>query len=73
MGGQVQGQFTGTGGVTGQLVESDLTNNQQLPFGYDFRDVYGKVLTRYLGLPQDEVTGLFPDPGYNPSFNDIGV
>ena len=73
LGGQVQGVLTGTGGLTGQLTESDIANNQQLPFGYDFRDVYGKILTRYLGLPQDEVTGLFPDPGYSPSFNDIGV
>jgi hypothetical protein len=36
----------------------------------DFRDVYGSVFERHLGV---EVEGLFPDPGYTPGFGSLDL
>jgi len=57
-------------GMTGDVTNSDLADNNQLPFRYDFRDLYGDILQSHLGL---DPTPLFPDPDFVPAPNDIDV
>jgi len=69
-GGRVKGRFEAGSGLTGDVTESDIADNATMPFGFDFRDVYGDIVTSHLGL---DPAPLFPDPGYTPSPNDIDV
>jgi uncharacterized protein (DUF1501 family) len=62
-GGGVKGRAAGAG-MTGEISESDLAQNSNLPYSIDFRDIYGNIVADHLGL---DPAGLFPDPGYSPS------
>jgi len=62
-GGAVKGRAQG-GGLTGEIVESDIATNNTLPFGHDFRDVYANLVANHIGV---SATPLFPDPAYVPS------
>jgi len=46
------------GGVTGDLVESDLTMDEP-NFAYDFRELYADLVETHLGVPS---APLFPEP-----------
>lgn len=69
-GGRVKGRFDPGSGLTGDVTNSDIADNNTMPFGFDFRDVYGDVIRNHLGL---DPAPLFPDPGYTPAPNDIDV
>lgn len=69
MGPRVKGRNSG-GGMTGNIVESDIATNSRLPFEYDFRDLYGNVIQNHLGV---QAGVLFPDVDYTPAFNDIDL
>jgi len=69
MGDRVKGKNSG-GGITGDIVESDIATNSTLPFEYDFRDLYGNVIENHLGV---KAAVLFPDIDYTPAFNDIDL
>jgi len=51
-------------------VEADLAGQQNVPFKVDFRDVYGSVIERHLGV---EAPALFPDPNYTPDFKSLDL
>ena len=55
---------------SGDVSDSDIADNNQMPFQVDFRDVYGDVISNHLGL---DPAPLFPDPDYTPAPNDIDV
>lgn len=69
-GGGVKGSTDAGGGMTEPLVESDLAGQENLPFKVDFRDVYGSVIERHLGVG---APALFPDPGYTPDFKSLDL
>ena len=69
-GGGVKGRLDAGGGMTEPVVEADLAGQDSVPFAVDFRDVYGSVFERHLGL---EAEGLFPDPGYTPDFGSLDL
>ena len=69
MGGRVKGE-SAAGGMTGELVETDIDTESTVPFEHDFRDLYGNVLQQHLGV---NPTPLFPDPDYTSAFNDIDL
>jgi hypothetical protein len=41
-----------------------------VPFKVDFRDVYGSVIERHLGVG---APALFPDPDYTPDFKSLDL
>lgn len=67
-GGNVRGNMAGPG-YTGQLVDADLQASW-LPFTYDFRDIYGRVVQNHLGVDPGP---LFPDPAYVPNLASVDV
>lgn len=69
MGGSVKGLST-AGGMTGELVSTDIDTENTVPFEHDFRDLYGNVIKNHIGV---NPTLLFPDPDYTPAFNDIDL
>jgi uncharacterized protein (DUF1501 family) len=69
-GGGVKGKLDAGGGMTQALVESDLAGNVNLPFAVDFRNVYGSVVERHLGVAG---APLFPDPDYVPDFKSLDL
>ena len=69
-GGGVKGRLHAGGGMTETLVEKDLAGMQNLPFAVDFRDIYGSIFERHLGV---EAEGLFPDPAYAPGFGSLDL
>jgi uncharacterized protein (DUF1501 family) len=69
-GGGVKGSTDAGGGMTEPLVESDLAGQENQPFKVDFRDVYGSVIERHLGVA---APALFPDPGYTPDFGSLDL
>jgi len=69
MGGNVKGRLD-AGGMTGELLETHIDSESTVPFGLDFRDLYGNVIQNHLGVAPGP---LFPDAGYTPAFNDIDL
>jgi uncharacterized protein (DUF1501 family) len=69
-GGSVKGRLDAGGGMTEPIVEADLAGQDNVPFGVDFRDIYGSVFERHLGV---EAEGLFPDPAYTPDFGGLDL
>ncbi|HEX5138542.1 MAG TPA: DUF1501 domain-containing protein [Planctomycetota bacterium] len=70
LGGGVKGSQDAGGGMTEALVEADLAGQANVPFKVDFRDVYGSVIERHLGV---EAPALFPDPNYTPDFKSLDL
>ncbi len=69
-GGGVKGRLAAGGGMTEPIVEADLAGQENVPFAVDFRDIYGSVFERHLGV---EAEGLFPDPNYTPDFGSLDL
>lgn len=70
LGGNVKGRLSAGGGMTQALVETDLAGMDNVPFAVDFRDIYGSVFERHLGV---QAEGLFPDPAYTPDFGSLDL
>jgi len=70
MGGGVKGKDAAGGGMTEALVEADLAGQSNVPFVVDFRNVYGSVIERHLGVG---AAPLFPDPDYTPDFGSLDL
>lgn len=71
-GGRVNGSAQSGGGMTGDILESEIATANTLPFQFDFRDVYTDVLEGNLGI-SNVAQNLFPDPAFSPAPNDINV
>jgi len=69
-GGGVKGRLDAGGGMTEPIAEADLAGQENVPFAVDFRDIYGSVFERHLGV---EAEGLFPDPNYTPDFGSLDL
>ena len=69
MGGRVKGQLN-AGGMTGELLESHIDTESTVPFGIDFRDLYGNVIQNHLGVAP---APIFPDIDYTPAHGDIDL
>ena len=66
----MKGSTDAGGGITEPLVEGDIAGQQNVPFKVDFRDVYGSVIERHLGVA---APALFPDPDYTPDFKSLDL
>ncbi len=71
-GGRVNGSAQPGGGLTGDILESEIATASTLPFQFDFRDLYTDVLEGNLGI-SNVAQNLFPDPAFTPAPNDINV
>jgi uncharacterized protein (DUF1501 family) len=69
-GGGVKGRNDAGGGMTEPLAESDLAGQENVPFKVDFRDLYGSVIERHLGVAP---APIFPDPDYTPDFGSLDL
>ena len=47
MGGNIKGRLD-AGGMTGELLETHIDSESTVPFGIDFRDLYGNVIQNHL-------------------------
>lgn len=70
MGGGVKGSQAAGGGMTEPLVEADLAGQANVPFAVDFRNIYGSIVERHLGVA---ASPLFPDPDYTPDFASLDL
>jgi uncharacterized protein (DUF1501 family) len=69
-GGNVKGRLATGGGMTEPVLHADLAGQDNVPFAVDFRNVYGSVIERHLGV---QAEGLFPDPAYVPDFSSLDL
>jgi len=70
MGGRVKGRNDVGSGMTSEIVEADIATTNTLPFAVDFRNIYGSIIEKHIGVQGEP---LFPDPDFTADFQGLDL